>query len=221
MVQRFQRADEDSAYIVVVRKNREQQDSQHHTQRQDQKLVYLLVDHVHGDVHAGQGHRRTGAVGDGHISRGQVAVLHVIGDEDRLLRVYGKSLVHQLIAAAVVSVGIPQVADAVLTGDAGIPDVVHHLILRHDHVEVLQAHLLLGVLQVAVDLVVIIVLLPGQIILLHLVSVDKRRRHRGLSEGELGILLLHSRPVQLGDGGCQYGRKNGGHDHQAQQQLGL
>ena len=128
---------------------------------------------------------------------------------------------HQLVAAAVVGVGIAQVADAVLTGDAGVPDVVHHLILRYDHVEVFQPHLLLGVLQIAVDLLIIIVLFSSQIILLHLVSVDKRRRHGSLPEGELGILLLHSRPVQLGDGGCQYGRKNGGHDHQAQQQLGL
>ena len=128
---------------------------------------------------------------------------------------------HQFVAAAVVGIGVPQVADAVLAGHARVPDIVHHLGLRHHHIEVLQPHLLLGVQQIAVYLVVVFVLLAGQIVLLHLVPVNKVRRHGCLSEGQLGVALLHSRPVQLRDGRRQYTHQHGGHGNQPQQQLGL
>ena len=221
VVQNPQRADQNAPHIVVVRENGKQQNGQHHAQRQAEKLPDLLVDHVHRDVHAGQRHRCAGFVEDGDVGRRQIAVLLVVGDEDGLFRVDGKGTVHQLVAAAVVGVGVAEVADAVLAGNARVPDVVHDLILRHDHIEVFQSQLLPDVLQVAVDLLVIGVLLAGPVVLLHAVSVDEIRRHGSLTERERGVLLLHPRPVQLSDRGGQDRREDGGHRHQSQQQLGL
>ena len=221
VVQHAQRAYQYPPHIVVVRKNGRQQHRKGDAQGQHQELAYLLVDHVHGDVDAGQRHRRTSAVQDSYIGRCQIAVLLIFGDQYVLLRVHGKGLMHQFIAAAVIGVGIPQVADAVLTGHARVPDIVHHLSLGHHHIEILQPHLLLGVQQIAVYLVVVFVLFAGPIVLLHLVAVDEVRRHGRLSEGQLGVALLHSRPVQLRDGRRQYAHEHGGHDHQSQQQLGL
>ena len=84
-----------------------------------------------------------------------------------------------------------------------------------------HSSLLPDVLQVAVDLLIIGVLLAGPVVLLHAVSVDEIRRHGGLTERERGVLLLHPRPVQLGNRGGQDRREDGGHRHQSQQQLGL
>ena len=221
VVQSPQRTNQNAPHIVVVRENGEQQYGQHHAQRQTEELPDLLVDHVHRDVHAGQRHRRAGPIENGDVGRCQIAVLLVVGDEDGLLRVDGEGTVHQLVAAAVVGVGVAEVADAVLPGDARVPDVVHDLILRNHHIEVFQSHLLSDVLQVAVDLLIIGVLLTGPVVMLHAVSVDEVRRYGGLTERERGVLLLHPRPVQLGNRGGQDRREDGGHCHQPQQQLGL
>ena len=220
-VQRAQRADQYPVHIVVIREDRHHQHRQRHTQRQHPELAYLLIDHVHGDVHTGQRHRRAGAVEDSHIGRGQIAVLLVVGDEDVLLGIHGEGLVHQLVAAAVIGIRIPQVTDAVLTGHARVPDVEHDLFLRHDHIEILQAQLFLCVQQVAVYLLVVVILFAGAVIPLHAVAVDKSGGHGGLTKGQLGIVFLHPRPVQPGDGRREDGHQHRRHDHQPQHQLGL
>ena len=196
-VQDPQRADQDAADIEIIGHDGHDQHGEGDEQSDPHQLPDLAVDHIHGNVHAGQGGGLSAAVQDGHIGRGQVAVLLIVRDQDDLGGVRGKGGVHELVPAAVVGIRVPQIADSVLPRDPRVPDIEHHVVLRHDHIKIPQPHLLPDGLEILLNFLVVGVLLPGAVVPLNAVPVNQAGGDGRLVEGHLRVVLLHLVTVYL------------------------
>ena len=219
LIQDMDRSDQDPADIGIIEQGGNENDSQGDHEKNEIEPLDLMVDDIHGNVHAGQRRRLSPAVQYSHVGGGQVAVKIAIGDQHRLLGIGRKCSMHYLIAVAVVFIRVSQVTDALVALFARIPDVKLH-ILRDDDIQVFHTGALADHLQSLMDRLVIGILFEGFAVLGDPVSVDQLRGDRGRVKCLPGIDDLHFSAVDRPAQGCQGQHQDSAHDDQTEHQSG-
>ena len=128
---------------------------------------------------------------------------------------------HDFPASLVIIIHIPQAAHALLPLFSHVPYIVHMVLIRNNHIKVLNAYGFLHVKKITAYLVIVAVLCKGGGVAFNGIPVNVFRCNLCLVKGQLFIIRLHALAVLPRDDTAQGNHQDCRHCHKPHKEFQL